>query len=132
MTVEPARFDIMRWAGGGIILSSVVTRYQLGLVFQAGAVIVPASASTPHGTWELAIKAAVSASTLAAKEAWNLALSRNKKPSCGGRIGGTGAPDGGSLISDDTDSPLSGAKAAMYTSPATFGSVPASVITTPP
>src|SRR6266436_961508 len=43
-----------------------------------------------------------------------------------------GAPGGGSLISDDTESPLSGAKAAMYTRPATFGSVPASVITTPP
>jgi hypothetical protein len=37
-------------------------------------------------------------------------LSGNKKPSCGGSIGGTGAPGGGSLISDPTDSPLSGAK----------------------
>src|SRR5438045_8314164 len=46
---------MVRWAGGGIILSSVDTRYQLGLVLQAGSVIVPASASTPHGTWELAI-----------------------------------------------------------------------------
>src|SRR5467141_1183301 len=110
-----------RWAGGGIILSSVDTRYQLGLVLHAGSVIVPASAPTPHGTWELAMNAAVSTSTSAAKEKWNLASSRNKKPSCGGRIGGTGAPGGGSLISDDTDSPLSGAKAAMYTSPATFG-----------
>ena len=36
-----------------------------------------------------------------------------RKPSCGGRIGGTGAPGGGFLISADTDSPLSGAKAAM-------------------
>jgi hypothetical protein len=31
----------------------------------------------------------------------------------GGRIGGTGAPGGGFLMSDDTDSPRSGAKAAM-------------------
>src|SRR5438309_8034753 len=119
---------MLRWAGGGIILSSVETRYQLGLVLQAGSVIVPASASTPHGTWELAMNVAVSTSTSAAKEKWNFAGSRNKKPSFG-RIGGTGAPGGGSLISDDTDSPLSGAKAATYTSPATFGSVPASVIT---
>jgi len=35
-------------------------------------------------------------------------------------------------MSDDTDSPRSGAKAVMYTSPATLGAVPASVITTPP
>src|SRR5712692_11449331 len=131
-TVEPARLDMNRCAAGGIILSSVTTRYQLGFAFHAGSLIAPLRAATPHGTWELAMKAAVSASTSAAKEAGNLALSRNKKPSCGGRIGGTGAPGGGSLISDDTDSPLSGAKAAMYTSPATFGSVPASVITTPP
>ncbi len=34
-----------RWAGGGIILSSVATRYQLGLVFHAGSLIVPLSAS---------------------------------------------------------------------------------------
>src|SRR5439155_16269255 len=106
---------MMRWAGGGIILSSVDTRYQLGLVLQAGAVIVPARAPTPHGTWELAMNAAVSASTSAAKEKWNFAGSRRRKPSWAGRMGGTGAPGGGSLISDDTDSPLSGAKAAMYT-----------------
>ena len=68
----------------------------------------------------------------AAKEAGNFALSRNKKPSCGGSIGGTGAPRGGSLISDPTDSPLSGAKAAMYTRAETFGWFPASVITAPP
>src|SRR6266480_6876609 len=62
----------------------------------------------------------------------NFALSRNKKPSCGGSIGGTSAPGGGSLISDPTDSPLSGAKAAMYTRAETFGWFPASVITAPP
>src|SRR5438445_9021139 len=123
---------MMRWAAGGIILSSLATRYQLGFVLQAGSVTAPDNASTPQGTCELAMNAAVSASRSAAKAPWNLAVSRNKKPSCGGRIGGTGAPGGGSLISEDTDSPLSGAKAAMYTSPATLGSVPASVITTPP
>src|SRR5881296_650236 len=117
------------WAGGGIILSSVATKYQLGLVFQAGSVIVPASAPMPHGTCEAAMNAAASGSTSAANEKWNLAWSRKRKPSCGGSIGGTGAPGRGSLISDDTDSPLSGAKAAMYTSPATLGSVPASVMT---
>ena len=39
---------------------------------------------------------------------------------------------GGFLIRADTDSPLSGANAATYTSPMTFGEFPASVITTPP
>src|SRR5215471_6803223 len=111
-TVEPARLAMKRWAGGGIILSSVVTKYQLGFVLHAGCLISPPSAPTPHGTWESAINAALSASTSAANEAWNFALSRNRKPSCGGSIGGTGAPGGGSLMSVDTDSPLSGAKAA--------------------
>src|SRR5882762_443943 len=45
---------------------------------------------------------------------------------------GHGTPGGGSLISDPTDSPLSGAKAAMYTRAETFGWFPASVITAPP
>ena len=61
----------------------------------------------------MAMNAAVSGSTSAANDAGNLALSRNRKPSRGGRIGGTGAPGGGFLIKDETDSPLSGAKAAM-------------------
>src|SRR3989475_13148841 len=121
-----------RWAAGGIILSSVATKYQLGFVVHAGSLTVPLSASMPHGTWESAMNAAVSASRSPAHEAGNFALSRNRKPSCGGSIGGTGAPGTGSLISEDTDSPLSGANAATYTSPATLGSLPASVITAPP
>src|SRR6202049_2951196 len=131
-TVDPARLDMARWASGGIILSSVTIRYQLVLAFHAGSVIAPLRASKPHGTWESAMNAAFSASTSAAKEAGNCALSRNKSPSCGGSIGGTGAPGGGSLISVPTDSPLAGAKAAMYTRAETFGWFPASVITAPP
>jgi hypothetical protein len=46
-----------------------------------------------------------------AKDAWN--FSRWRNPSRGGRIGGTGAPGGGSAIKVLTDSPLSGAKPAM-------------------
>src|SRR5262245_862910 len=38
-----------RWASGGIILSSVAIRYQLGLVLHAGSLIVPLRAATPHG-----------------------------------------------------------------------------------
>src|SRR2546423_5118459 len=121
-----------RWAGGGIILSSVVTRYQLGLVLHAGSLIAPLMAPMPHGTWESAINAAFSGSTSAAKEAGNFALSRNKKPSCGGSIGGTGAPAGGSLINDPTHSPLSGAEAAMYTRAGNLWWFSPSGITAPP
>src|SRR5713226_4778884 len=98
-TVAPARLDIARWASGGIILSSVAIRYQLGLALHAGSLIVPLRAATPHGTWESAMNAAFSASTSAAKEAGNFSLSRNKKPSCGGSIGGWGPPEGKPLIS---------------------------------
>src|ERR1700681_2241250 len=77
-TFDPARLDMTRWASGGIILSSVVIRYQLGFVFQAGSLIVPPSASTPHGTCESAMNAAFSALTSPAKNAGNLALSNSK------------------------------------------------------
>src|SRR5437762_4486350 len=102
-----------RCASGGIILSSVETRYQLGFVFHAGSATAPLRASRPHGTCESATNDAAAGLTSAAKDARNFARSRNRYPSCGGRIGGTGAPGGGSLIRDDTDSPWSGAKAAM-------------------
>src|SRR5688572_9802903 len=101
-----------RCASGGIILSSVATRYQLGFVFHDGAVTAPLSASRPHGTWESAMKAAASGATSAANDSRNFVRSRKRYPSCGGIIGGTGAPGGGFLMSADTDSPLSGAKAA--------------------
>src|SRR5204863_10037453 len=70
-TVEPARLDMERCASGGIILSSVAIRYQLGLAFHARSLILPPRASTPHGTWESAMNAAFSASTSAPKEARN-------------------------------------------------------------
>src|SRR6266567_6932668 len=124
-TVEPARSDMARWAGGGIMWSSVATRYQDGLVRQAGSETAPPSASTPQGTWESAMNAACASGRSAAKAAANLPRSRNRNPSLGGRIGGTGAPGGGSAIRELTDSPLSGAKAVMYTNPATFEFVPA-------
>lgn len=59
--------------------------------------------ATPHGTCEFTMKVAVSRFTSAAKEAANFALSSSRKPSCGGRIGGTGAPGAGSLINDPID-----------------------------
>src|SRR5580700_2739213 len=102
-----------RWAGGGIMWSSVATRYQDCLVRQAGSAGDPARASTPHGTCESAMNAASFSGTSAAKEAANLSRSRNRNPLLDGRIGGTGAPGGGSAIRELTDSPLSGANAAM-------------------
>src|SRR5262245_42950945 len=102
-----------RCASGGIILSSAATRYQLGFVLQAGSVTAPFNASRPHGTCESAMNDATSWLTSAANDARNFTRTRNKKPSWGGRIGGTGAPGGGFWIRADTDSPLSGAKAAM-------------------
>src|SRR5215831_10436993 len=102
-----------RWAGGGIIRSRVESRYQLDLARQAGSVIIPPKTSTPQRTWESAMNAASAAGRSPAKEAWNFSRSKNKDPSWGGRIGGTGAPGGGSAISVFTDSPLSGANAAI-------------------
>src|SRR3977135_2701669 len=102
-----------RWAGGGIIRSSVASKYQLGLDLQAGSLMVPPSASTPQGTWASAMKAASSGSTSAANDAANFSLSKRRNPPSDGTIGGTGAPGGGSLIRLATDSPRSGAKAVM-------------------
>src|SRR5262249_41465960 len=99
--------------GGGIIRSSVVSRYQLGLARQAGSVIIPPRASTPQGTWESAMNAASAAGRAPAKEAWDFSRSKNKNPSWGGRIRGTGAPGGGWAISVSTDSPWPGANAAI-------------------
>src|SRR3989449_9021426 len=97
-TVAPARLDIARWASGGIILSSVAIRYQLGLALHAGSRIVPLRAATPHGTWESAMNAAFSASTSAAKEAGDFILSWNKKSVCGGTFGGVGGARGGVFL----------------------------------
>ena len=45
---------LSRWAGGGIIRSSVETRYQLGLLRHAGSLMVPLRASTPRGDLRVA------------------------------------------------------------------------------
>src|SRR3954467_11104351 len=102
-----------RWGGGGIIRSSVATRYQDGLTRHAGSDTAPLSASTPHGVCESAMKAACCGGRSAANEGANFSRSRNRKPSFGGRRGGTVAQRGGSAIKVLTDSFLSGANAAM-------------------
>src|SRR5258707_2911355 len=97
-TVAPARFDISRCASGGSILSSVVSRYQVGFAFHAASLMVPPTAFTPHGTCESAINSAFSGLTSAAEDAGNFARSSSSKPSTGRRIRGAGGPSGGSLI----------------------------------
>jgi hypothetical protein len=52
---------------------------------------------------EFAMKSAFSGDTSAAKLAAKWVLSSAKNPSIGGRIGGTDAPGGGSLISEATE-----------------------------
>jgi DNA-binding NarL/FixJ family response regulator len=47
--VAPILPAMVRCADGGIMRSSVVTRYQLGLVRQEASVIAPAGAATFHG-----------------------------------------------------------------------------------
>src|ERR1700678_3390102 len=79
MTSASARFAINLCASGGIILSSVATRYQLGLDFQAALPTTPLSAPSPHGTWESPMKAARPGSTSAANESANFVGSRKKK-----------------------------------------------------
>ena len=81
--VAPARLAICRWAGGGIIRSSVATRYQLGLLLQAGSVTAPPSAVNAPRNLRVGHERGLLGSTSAANEAANLALSRNRKPSCG-------------------------------------------------
>lgn len=112
-TVAPALLAMMRCAPIGIIWSSLTRRYQEGLVFHAGSVIAPLTAATPHGTCEAAMNAALSGLTSAAKDAGNFARSSKRNPSFGPWIGGTGAPGGGSLMSEPTDSPRSGANAVI-------------------
>ncbi|MDX6291302.1 MAG: hypothetical protein QOH50_377 [Kribbellaceae bacterium] len=64
------------------------------------------------------MNAACSAGMSPANDAGNFSRSWNRKPSFGGRIGDTGASGRGSAMSVFTDSPSSGANAAMYTSAA--------------
>jgi hypothetical protein len=60
MTVAPIRSAIVRCAEGGIMWSSVATRYQLGLFLQAASLTIPLGPPTPHGTCASAMNAASS------------------------------------------------------------------------
>jgi hypothetical protein len=113
ITLEPDRSDMARCAGGGDhpILGRDQVPARLGP--PGGVGDGSANQSRPRGTCESARNAACWADRSAANEAWNFSRSKSSKPSLGGRIGDTGAPGGGSAIRVLTDSPLSGANAAM-------------------
>ena len=70
---------------GGVVITEAGTDSKVaGLVYIAafapdrGESVASLRASTPHGTCESAMNAARSASTSAANDAWNFALSRNR------------------------------------------------------
>src|ERR1700719_2075590 len=121
-----ARFAIMRSCSGLIDRSAVATRYQVGLVFQAGEVTLWVNASVEIGTCDTAMNAALSFGTSAAKSAPKCSWSIHQLP----LLSGVNALDAcGKACSIDAQlSPLSSAKAAMKTSAETFGWLPASVM----
>ena len=66
-----------RCSAGGIALSSLPTRYQLGIpAFQAGGPDGASNAAPFHGRCVAAMTSDVARSTSAAKAAWNASRSR--------------------------------------------------------
>src|SRR5580693_6425026 len=114
-----ARFAIMRSCSGLIDRSSVATMYQVGLVFQAGFVTLWVNESVEIGTCEIAMNHALSAGMSAAKSDAKCSCSIHQLP----LSSGLNALDAcGTACSIDAQlSPSSSAKAAIYTSAATFG-----------
>src|ERR1700728_4701035 len=75
-----ARFAIMRSWSGLIDRSPVATMYQVGLVFQAGDVILWVNASVEIGTCDWAMKWDTSGGTSAAKSAAKCSWSIHQLP----------------------------------------------------
>src|SRR5271156_3789064 len=125
-----ARFAIMRSWSGLIDRSAVATMYQVGLVSQAGNVTLWVNESVEIGTCEMAMKWDTAGGTSAAKSAAKCSCSIHQLP----LLSGLNALEAwGTACSIDAQlSPSSSAKAAMYTSALTFGSLPASVMIEPP
>src|SRR5580658_10276105 len=125
-----ARLAIMRSCSGLIDRSAVATMYQVGLVFQAGAVTLWVNESVEIGTCDIAMKWDTAGGISAAKSAAKCSCSIHQFPLLSGlnalEACGTAASIEAQL------SPSSSAKAAMKTSAATFGSLPASVMMDPP
>src|SRR5271168_4652084 len=104
--------------------------YQVGLFFQAGLVTLWVNASVEIGTCDIAMNSAFSFGMSAAKSAAKCASFIHQLP----LLSGVNAVEAcGTACSIDAQlSPSSSAKAAMYTSALTFGSLPASVMIEPP
>src|SRR5215471_13899624 len=125
-----ARLAILRSLSGLIEWSCVDTWYQLGFDFQAGVVTGDVNESLENRTCDSAINAALAAGISAQKSAAKDGGSIYKYPSLVSLIP---LPAGGIACSMVAElSPVSGAKAAIYTNADTFGSLPASVMTAPP
>jgi hypothetical protein len=104
---------MMRRTAGAIILPSVATRYQLGGFFQAASLTALSSAPTPHGTCGSAMNAAFSVLNAGRKRS-EFRLVEDQETVPRRQYGRHGcSPRSGPLIKEVTDSPLSGAKAAM-------------------
>src|SRR5271156_3458484 len=120
----------MRSCCGLIDRSELATMYQVGLVFQAGEVALWVNESVEMGTCEMAMKLDTAAGTSAAKSAAKCSCSIHQLP----LLSALNAVEAcGTACSIDAQlSPSSSAKAAMYPSALTFGSLPASVMMEPP
>src|SRR5208282_4097108 len=130
MVLARARFAIMRSCAGLMDRSAEATMYQVGLVFQAGFVTMWVNESVEIGTCEIAMNHAFSGGMSAAKSAANWSSSIHQFPLPSG-LNALEACGTASSI-DAQLSPSSSANAAIYTSAATFGSLPASLMMDPP
>src|SRR6202044_788199 len=104
--------------------------YHVGLVFQAGFVTLWVNASVEIGTCDMAMNSAFSRGMSAAKSAAKCASSIHQLP----LLSGLNALEAcGRACSIDAQlSPSSSANAAIKTSAATLGCLPASVMIDPP
>src|SRR5271156_1756545 len=104
--------------------------YQVGLVFHAGFTTLWVNASVEIGTCDIAMKRDTAGGTSAAKSATKCSCSIHQLP----LLSALNAVEAwGTAASIDAQlSPSSSAKAAMYTSALTFGSLPAWVMMEPP
>src|ERR1700758_5526785 len=101
----------MRSWSGLIDRSAVATMYQVGLVFQAGAVTLWVNESVEIGTWDTALNAALAGGTSAAKSASKCSWSIHQLPL---RSGLNALEACGRACSIDAQlSPSSGGKAGM-------------------
>ena len=94
--------------------SSVATMYTLGFAFHDGWLTAPVGqcVETPRHLGVRHECGRLWQQRLLRTTPRTFPVSRKRKPACGGKIGGTGAPGGGSLMRVATDSPASGTNAA--------------------